>query len=213
MWGVCWGNCLPLRVSPISAVTKRIAETFFFFDVIAERGNSLLGSNCQNDFSILATPFATFLLLLISFLLLLLLTNLSLHTALHTNVSFLEPSEAGCLIEVSQVYGQSWGEATVNSSLCYQPRGSHNDTDMHTQASTLPHAHKCTHAHTHTREFINPKQKSALDWSHFPRGLQQKEKLCLMDIIVKVLYEICQKATRPVNRAGWSLQEADTLFK
>lgn len=85
---------------------------------------------------------------LISFLLLLLLTNLSLHTALHTNVSFLEPSEAGCLIEVSQVYGQSWGEATVNSSLCYQPRGSHNDTDMHTQASTLPHAHKCTHAHT-----------------------------------------------------------------
>lgn len=61
MWGVCWGNCLPLRVSPISAVTKRIAETFFF-DVIAERGNSLLGSNCQNDFSILATPFATFLL-------------------------------------------------------------------------------------------------------------------------------------------------------
>lgn len=148
MWGVCWGNCLPLRVSPISAVTKRIAETFFF-DVIAERGNSLLGSNCQNDFSILATPFATFLLLLISFLLLLLLTNLSLHTALHTNVSFLEPSEAGCLIEVSQVYGQSWGEATVNSSLCYQPCGSHNDTDMHTQASTLPHAHKCTHAHTH----------------------------------------------------------------
>lgn len=212
MWGVCWGNCLPLRVSPISAVTKRIAETFFFWRNSRERKQPSW-KQLPKWFFHPCHPLCHLPPFLISFLLLLLLTNLSLHTALHTNVSFLEPSEAGCLIEVSQVYGQSWGEATVNSSLCYQPRGSHNDTDMHTQASTLPHAHKCTHAHTHTREFINPKQKSALDWSHFPRGLQQKEKLCLMDIIVKVLYEICQKATRPVNRAGWSLQEADTLFK
>lgn len=84
---VCVGNCLPLRASPIPAVTKRIVG---IFDVMAEREN-FIGSHCQKeeeDFSYILTiptPPSSLLLLVFS---LLLLTTLSLHSALHTNVSF-----------------------------------------------------------------------------------------------------------------------------
>lgn len=42
---VCVGNCLPLRASPIPAVTKRIVG---IFDVMAEREN-FVGSHCQKE--------------------------------------------------------------------------------------------------------------------------------------------------------------------
>ena len=183
-------NCLPLRASPIPAVTKRIVG---IFDVMAERENFVGSQKAGEDFFFLnirtiPSPPSSLLVHVFS---LLLLTALSLHSALHTDVSFLEASETRCLIEAPQVYGQGWVEATVNPTLCYQPRGSHNEADMRTQASTFTQIHMEINAHTH--RFIIPEQKSGLDWSHFPTGLWQKEKLCLMDIIVKMLYGNCQE--------------------
>lgn len=64
-------------------------------------------------------------------------------------------------------------EATVSPTLCYQPHGSHNEANMHTPASTFTQIHRelKEHAHvhtcTHTHRFINHKQKSGSDWSHF----------------------------------------------
>lgn len=81
------GNCLPLRASPIPAVTKRIVG---IFDVMAEREN-FIGSHCQKAeedfFHILTIPTPHSSVLLLAFFVLL-LTTLSLHSALHTDVSF-----------------------------------------------------------------------------------------------------------------------------
>lgn len=139
------GICLPLRASPIPAVTKRIVG---IFDVMAERENCLVGSNGSCFFKHPHYPYPTFLPYSSSssssssY-------SISLFCSPHRCV-FLEASETGCLIEASQVYRRGWGEATVNPTLCYQPCGSHNEADMHTQASTFTQIHIEINAHRHT---------------------------------------------------------------
>lgn len=83
---VCVDNCLPLRASPIPAVTKRIVG---IFDVMAERKlrweplpKGRGGFYFLHPYHPHLPPF-----FFLSFSLLL-LTTICLHSALHTDVSF-----------------------------------------------------------------------------------------------------------------------------
>lgn len=159
------GTHLPLRASPISAVTKRIVG---IFDVMEERENCLVGSNCQKaeeDFSFFTSSPSLYPIFLFFFL-----SSSSYppsppppHYPISSFCSphrcvFLEASEPACLIEPCQVYGRGWGEATVNHFLLSAPWqsqwGWHAYSSKHIHTDT--HANKCTCTHT-------PKQKSGFD--------------------------------------------------
>ena len=74
-------------------------------------------------------------------------------------------------------------QARLRRSYC-QP---HSQLSAPWQSQCGWHAYLRKHFHTHAHSFINPKKKSGLDPFH--TEFQQEEKWCLMDIIVKMLYE------------------------
>lgn len=155
---VCFYNWLPLRDSPITAVTKRIVR---IFDVIADREREKDGGTSlepqpkgRNQDFFFHVPSIRCLYLPPSFsishpscswiplLLIQLFTPMCLFRGFAAWVSY--QSSPGLRLGCR--------EATVNPTPCYQPHGSRNEADTHTQEK---HMYSGTHGrkkkgHTHT---------------------------------------------------------------
>lgn len=145
-------NCLPLRDSPITAVTKRIVR---IFDVMAEREKTLSKPlpKGRKGFYFTSSPTLTTLpqFFLMSSPSCSSLPSLSLLRA--TPVCLFRGSRAWMSYQSFPGLWLNWEEATVSPTLCYQPHGSHNEANMHTPASTFTQMPRELKENTHTHVY------------------------------------------------------------
>lgn len=182
-------NCLPLRDSPITAVTKRIVR---IFDVMAEREKTLSGPlpKGRKGFYFTSSPTLTTLPPFFFMSSPSCSSLPSLFVLRATPVCLFRGSRAWMSYQSFPGLWLNCEEATVSPTLCYQPHGSHNEANMHTPASTFTQIHRelKEHAHVHTCTHTG---LSTINKSLVQTGVIFTHSSGSLDMIVKMLYINC----------------------